>query len=127
MARTAASIEKLLEVTESDPSLAHKIRAVWRGNNAEVRNVYPDVDRIFAEYHNAPGARELRRAVIDRLLKTCGVEYLGYHKRAGQHVHYCNAGDAYYATILFIGDRLVVGCWGDLVERSLISEPQHSF
>ena len=122
MARTAASVKNLITIKDVTEEDAKRIRAIWRGTLSDVRKEYPETDSLIAEYHNAPGAREIRLVIVDRLIQTCGVEYLGYHKRAGQHVYYCNAGDAYAGTILFIGDRLVVGCWGDLVERNLIKE-----
>lgn len=122
MARTAASVKNLTTIKDVTEEDAKRIRAIWRGTISDVRKEYPETDSLIAEYRTAPGAREIRRVIVDRLIHTCGVEYLGYHKRAGQHVYYCNAGDTYAGTILFIGDRLVVGCWGDLVERNLIKE-----
>ncbi|MGZ7226658.1 hypothetical protein ACXWO0_09350, partial [Streptococcus pyogenes] len=87
-----------------------------------IKDVTEDLAREVRDVWKKGGPRAWRREKIDTLISTCGVEYLGYHKRSGQHVHYCNAGDAYAGTILFIGDRLVVGCWGDMVEKNLITE-----
>jgi hypothetical protein len=57
---------------------------------------------------------------IDRILRTHGIEYLGLHRRTGEGVYYCNAGDIYAETVLFIGARLMVGCIGDMVERGAV-------
>ena len=76
-----------------------------------------EIKRIWATVLNRQEARE----AIDKVLRTYGVEHLGWHKRKGEHVHYCNAGDTYSTTVLFCGLSLTVGCWGDLVERNLIN------
>ncbi|ALT58079.1 hypothetical protein FDG94_gp087 [Pseudomonas phage SM1] len=127
MTRVAASIEKFDLVKNVDRALAKRIRAIWRGDLDEVRKHFPETDTLIEEYYTQPGARELRRVIIDRLLDTCGVEYLGQYKRSGEHVHYCNAGDPYVTTVMFFDQRLVIGCWGDLVERNLIREPATAY
>lgn len=123
MNRTAASIKSLESLQGVDRDLAKRIRAVWRGDLAAVRKAYPEADQLRAQYYHPPGAREFRMAVINRLFGTYDVGFLGEHKRNREEVFYCDAGDPYTGTILFIGPRLVVGCWGDLVERNLIREP----
>lgn len=122
MERTAASLKNLETIKDVDRELAKRVRAVWRGDLDAVRAAFPDTDKVIDSYYHQPGARELRRVIIDKMIDTCGVEYLGQLKRSGEHVYYCNAGDTYAGTILFIGQRLVVGCWGDLVERNRIVE-----
>ena len=54
---------------------------------------------------------------IDRLIGTYGVGTIGVHKRSKALVEYCNGGDTYATTIIFVGSRLVVGCWGDYAEK----------
>jgi hypothetical protein len=49
------------------------------------------------------------------------VEYLGRNKRTNDEVYYCNAGDTYSTTVLFVGPHLRVGCWGDLIERGTVA------
>ena len=68
-----------------------------------------------------------KMAIIDKILHTHGVEYLGRHKRTGEPVHYCNAGDPYTGTLLFRGARMFIGCWGDLVEKREIDEGEGSW
>lgn len=118
----AASVKALLQIKDVTTDDAKLIRKVWKMDSEQLRAM------------NFPGIREcdiwrwkdreLKRYLVDSILNTCGVEYLGYHKRNHEHVYYCNAGDTYSCTVLFIGSRLVVGCWGDLVERGLIEGAQ---
>lgn len=100
--RTAASIKNLMTIKDVTEDDAKSIRRVW---------------------HNDPIKRRARDD-IDAILRTSGVEYLGRHKRTGHDVYYCNAGDTYATTVLFIGPRLIVGCWGDLMEANAVHEPQ---
>lgn len=121
MNNKAASVKALTEIKDITKETAQEIRKVWcELTESEVRDL--DFRNIHVNDIWRWKTRELRRAYIDQLLQTFGVEYLGKHKRNGEHVYYCNAGDTYTTTIIFMGSRLVVGCWGDLVERNLIRE-----
>ena len=102
-ARKPASVKALCQLKDVTPELAEEIRHAWR---------------------TIPNRREAREAV-DCLFRSCGVELLGVHKRSHFDVYYCNGGDAYAPTIIFIGLRMVVGTWGDLVERRTIHENAH--
>lgn len=62
-------------------------------------------------WHTHPSRREARNR-IDQILQTHGVEHLGVLKRSGEHVYYCNSGDAYATTVVFVGMDLRVQCWG---------------
>lgn len=100
--RTAASIKNLMQIKDVTEEDAKAIRRVW---------------------HN-DWKRSRAMEEIDHILRTSGVEFLGTHKRSDLSVYYCNAGDTYATTVLFIGPRLIVGCWGDLVETNAVREPQ---
>lgn len=133
MSNTSASVAALMElkdVTEEDAKL---IRRIW---NCKTKNellaileeeeshaLKNTVTWVNSCYH-FPKMRETKRKAVDEVLRTCGVEYLGRYRGrsglAGHAVYYCNAGDTYAPTIIFIGGALRVGCWGDLVERGLI-------
>ena len=93
--RTSASVKRLMEIKDVTEEDALKVKEVWR--------------TTISSRHDA-------REAVDRIIQTCGVEYLGIHKRTHQHVYYCNAGETYATTILFMGPRLYVGCWGDLFD-----------
>lgn len=121
-----------------EPLLAHEYGDGASGKAKQIRNIWKAADRTELEkavgylevreierynYHPFDNC-ELKQIAINRILRSHGVEYLGYDKVSGQHVYYCNAGDTYAATVIFIGTRLIVGCWGDLVERGRIEELQ---
>lgn len=97
--RRCAPISALEQIKDMDPLQAQAIRLRWKDTGNSVSYC---------------------RKVIDELAGTCGVEFLGYHKRTGLAVHYCNGGDPYATTIIFHGLNLQVGCWGDLIERNQI-------
>jgi hypothetical protein len=121
----AASAKALLELDlDCAPSL---IRNIWKAESAaEVESLYPGARAIANRFHHGPDLWTLKRECINKAAGSGfhGVEYLGEMKRARPwpvHVYYCNTGDTYAGTILFIGPRMVVGCWGDLVERGSIT------
>jgi hypothetical protein len=102
-------------ITASAKAL-QQIKDVTKANSEDIRKIWQMVtDRSKA------------RELIDMLLNTHGVEYLGTHKRTNEHVYYCNAGDTYATTVLFVGQSLRVGCWGDMVEGNKIKEPECAF
>ena len=63
-----------------------------------------------------------KRELVNRLGGFHGVEYLGMHRRTDKEVRYCNAGEPYAPTLCFMGRRLFVACWGDLVERRTVQK-----
>lgn len=86
-----------------------------------------DVDRELAlKLRNAwktiPHRKPAREAV-DKLFGSYGVEFLGVDKRTHHDVYYCNAGDAYTLTIIFIGSTMRVGCWADFAESNRLRDP----
>jgi hypothetical protein len=96
--RIAPSIKSLMQVKDVTREDAKRIRDLW---------------------HNTV-SRDRAWEAINEILRTCGVEWLGIHRRTGLSVRYANAGDTYATTLVSIGPRLTVGCWGDLVERNMI-------
>lgn len=104
---------------ECDPAL---VRAIWRAQGlTELRTVYPAAARII-ERQRFPDLASAKMESLNHAAGFHGVECLGYHKRQCRHVFYLNAGDPYAPTLIFIGDRMTVGCWGDLVESGVIDE-----
>jgi len=87
-----------------------KIKGVTRGDAEEIRAIWKAVE----------SRRWEARDKIDVILHTYGVEYLGWHKRQRQHAYYCNAGDSYAITVVFVGLSMRVACWADYIERNLI-------
>lgn len=99
--RKCASIKALMQIKDVTEADAAEIRRIW------ATETY----------------RKAAREAIDKVLHTCGVEFLGIHKRSHEDVYYCNAGDTYDTTVVFIGKTLRVACWGDFIERNLVREP----
>ena len=113
--RTAASIARLCEIKDVTDTDAKLIRAIWKAPDmAALTKVYPAWKSVFT----GVGTRaEVKRSCIDRIAFTYGVEYLGDLRRGCDCVYYCNGGDTYATTVLFIGDRLIVGCIGDYADK----------
>ena len=101
--RRAASIKALMYIKDMTEGDAKTIRALWH----------------HSRY------RGNARTAVDAVLRTYGVEYLGRNKRTNDEVYYCNAGDTYSTTVLFVGPHLRVGCWGDLIERGTVATAPH--
>lgn len=98
--RRPASIKALTTIKDVTPEDAKEIRRIW----LSVRK------------------RQEARDAIDTVLRTFGVEYLGIHRTSGEDTYYCNAGDTYATTVVFIGKTMRVACWGDYIERNLVKE-----
>lgn len=101
-ARRAATVDALMQIKDVTKEDALKIRSIWKTTKS----------------------RQEAREEIDKVLRTYGVEYLGQHKRTGRAVYYCNTGESYASTLVFIGPSLYVGCWADYVEKNLVVSPQ---
>lgn len=119
MSYICANVNKLQEVKDVTPEIAAMVRKVWKAASLD------ELEQITGKpvtpaWGELPRLIDKKREMVDRLIDCFGVEYLGIMKRSGTHVYYCDAGDTYASTIIFIGRRLVVGCWGDLVESSKI-------
>lgn len=113
------SVKRLQAIKDVTPAIARQIRQIMR------REVpipcggcgLPDAAYACRFYHDGR-CRPSRLKAIDRLIGTFGVEYQAAgHNAKSPAFHYCNAGDTYDTTILKVGDRFVVGCWGDIIEH----------
>lgn len=98
--RTAPSVQSLMSIKDVTEENAVEIRHIW---------------------HTVPNRAEARKQ-INEVLRTHGVEYLGHHKRHWVPVYYCNAGDTYATTVVFLGPIMRVACEGDYVEHKLVKE-----
>lgn len=82
---------------------------------AEIRYQMTAVDGLtYFERYQLAG----HMVKIDSILGTHGVERIprGRNKRSPA-ITYCNTGDAYGTTVLYVNGRFRIGSWGDLVER----------
>lgn len=114
----AALPDKLMQIKDVTMEDAVKIRSIWHAKT------WQDLEALgLPDTEDRVAFRRVKREMIDEVLRTHGVEFLGRNKRTGIPVYYCNAGDTYTTTIMFEGNVLSVGCWGYLVERNMIREP----
>ena len=106
---------------DCDPAL---VRAIWKARDLdELAEIYPEADgTVIPRYGRLPSLRTAKREAINHAAGFHGVLYLGQHRRNRAPVYYLNAGDPYAATLIFCGDRMTVGCWGDLAERGYIAD-----
>lgn len=70
-----------------------------------------------ATYSLNSRAKRNALAVIDHVLRGCGVEWIepGNNMRS-PGIDYVNMGDTYATTVMLIRGRFRIGCWGDIVE-----------
>lgn len=102
-----------LDMRDTTPE---QIRAVWHAPTLDAALCAAGVP-----VNNRGMTRvESRLMILDRMLQTYGIEYLGKTKRGARHVWYLNTGDTYAATLVAIGRRLIVSDWGSLIESGTI-------
>jgi hypothetical protein len=68
-------------------------------------------------YRKSYNLHSLKMSMADELCQTYGVEYIpsGKNKRSPA-IEYCNIGDPYVPTLMFVNGQYGVGCWGNIVE-----------
>jgi len=102
-------VRKVLETTNQE-----QLEAL-RYNHAESFKV---TISWLEKCYNSPKFHEQKMSMLNDLLETYGVEYTPKGKNEkSPAIEYCNAGDPYTPTLMFIRGNYVVGCWGDIVER----------
>lgn len=83
-----------------------------------IRSQYPVTQAWLRSCYHWPSRHHIRMTLADECLKTCGVEYIPAGTGSKSPViEYCNTGDPYASTLIFVRGRYRVGCWGDIVER----------
>jgi hypothetical protein len=96
---------------------AELIRGIIEGKLSPVEHSSA-TEQWVEQCYNRPSNHELKMSAINDLLEMFGVEYMPEGKNAKSPAfEYCNAGDTYATTVIFINGRYVIGCWGDIVER----------
>ena len=134
---TASPAKKLVEIKDVTKAMANEIREIWKMPTS--RALMAHLEANPAKFKNTlewerqcvhvPKPKTMKHAAIDELIGTSGVEYLGRYRQAGScmagdMVHYCNGGDFYATTIVFIGRALRVDYMGRLIENNNIAEPE---
>ena len=87
----------------------------WLSPHLAARCIREAMETLPVTNHrNKPSAMQ----VINDLLGLNGVEYIpeGRNSRSPA-ILYCNAGDPYDVTMLYVNGSYRIGCWGDIVER----------
>lgn len=98
-------------------NVAADVRKMWKVRDPA--RLPADMFELFQRKNRAQTSvslDEIKMFSIDYMIGTHGIEYLGQTK-VGQDVHYANAGDTYTPTIIFIGSRMTIDCWGDVVAK----------
>lgn len=109
------SLQQIKDVTRQD---AIAIRGIMARKVPIPCGGCGKTDAQICTYYHDGACRPSRMRAIDRILRTCGVEYIPKgHNRRSPAIYYCNTGDTYDTTIMKINGRFRVGCWGDIVER----------
>jgi hypothetical protein len=112
------SIKSLATITDRPKDLRRLLEIHNSYDLAGLLPKCPSAEQWLRECHNKPSFHEIKMSMINEFLGTHGVEYI----RAGRGtkspaIEYCNAGDSYAPTILFVKGTYRVGDWGSIVER----------
>jgi len=117
------SIKSLEQIGDVDAKLARKI--LLCKNREELTDLrvkhfelFQPVENWLRQCYSHPGYHRVKMEMLNVALRTYGVEYIKPGKGAkSPAIEYCNSGDTYAPTLLFINGRYSVGNWGDIVER----------
>jgi hypothetical protein len=113
------SIRTLMQIKDVTREDAVKVRAILKLKNVDAVTSVSDValEYVRSCYHRPP-LHMAKLTAIDAVIGTYGVEGIGRgHNLKSPSIEYCNAGDAYATTLLWVGGRYRVGDWGSIVER----------
>lgn len=106
------------------------LEASFPGKGKELRNVidgtvnpekYDSVIRLCMAAYHSPSYSYMLLTAINEIIEGHGIEQI-IPKDEDRHpsYDYINMGDCYNETILLRSDgRLIVGCWGDIVEAHM--------
>ena len=113
------SVKKLKEIAKDR---AKELRSIlelttWKDLEVILGN-YPNTKRWADSLRIAPSFHACKMKMANEVLGAHGVGYIARgHNAKSPAIEYCNAGDTYTSTLLFVNGRYRVGCWGDIVER----------
>jgi hypothetical protein len=116
---TIPSVKSLKIIAGDKAPQLRKLLEVKKTNNLHaIIDNFPATAKWLNSCYNPPSFHELKMSMADELLGTSGVEYIsrGKNKRSPA-IEYCNAGDPYTSTLMFVNGSYRVGTWGDIVER----------
>jgi len=93
---------------------AKQARAILEMSRTQLEALPAGRSRV-QECYNPPATYDLRMTCLNALGETYGVE--AFEMRDGTWCNYLNVGDPYRSTLIRIGGRYRVACWGDIAER----------
>lgn len=116
------SVKKLSLITDSPKELRKLLETKNKDELCSIINETPDNYLTTLSWlnkcYNPPSFHEIKMSAADEFLKTFGVEYIpAGHNSKSPAIEYCNAGDTYTTTLLFVNGSYRVGDWGSIVER----------
>ncbi len=123
------SVATLARLTGDKPSARALRRVLEITHRADLERVlspddgtdpYPSAREWYRACFHPLGLTTAKLAIADCIIaRSCGVESIpSGHNAASPAIQYCNTGDPYVMTLMYIAGRgYRVGCWGDIVER----------
>lgn len=98
------------------------LEAAFPGKGKELRDlIVGDVQDLVSRCWHGPTYSHMLLTAINEIIEGHGIEQI-IPKDEDRHpsYDYINMGDTYAVTILLRSDgRLIVGCWGDIVEQHM--------
>ena len=113
----AKELRAVLEISKRSELEALLERPATDGG--EFSSLYPVTRAWYRSCLHPMAFGTAKLSIASEIIGACGVEYIpaGHNKRSPA-IEYCNTGDTYGATLMYVSGRgYVVGCWGDIVER----------
>lgn len=117
-----ATIRELTTITD-DAEEAKRLKYIleildWDTLLLEVDKSF-HVSKYYHTCYSRPPMYYLKMLLANEMLGTHGVEsILPDEDYAGPTIDYCNTGDAYETTLLYVKGKFVVGDWGSIVENA---------
>ena len=113
------SIKTLMRIKDVTRGDAVKIRAILKCNSVDaVTEISDSALKYVRQCYHRPPLQLAKLTAIDAILQTFGVESIPHgHGMRSPSIDYCNAGDTYDLTLLWVRGRYRVASWGDIVER----------
>lgn len=80
---------------------------------------YPVTDSWYRKCFSPMQFQTAKLSIASEITECHGVEYIpAGHSEKSPAIEYCNAGDTYAATLMYVSGRgYKVGCCGDIVEK----------
>jgi hypothetical protein len=113
------SIKSIMQIKDVTIEQAKQVRAVLELESIDaVTKVNNAALKYVQTCYNRPPLQMVKLTAIDTILQTYGVEGVPRgHGANSPGFDYCNTGDSYASTIIWINGRYRVANWGDIAER----------